>query len=420
MYYRVVWSAAVVSAALLFSIPSRAEDSLTLSEALRRAAKTHPDLQGFNAELDGAKASRILAGRAPTPEAGLLLEDALGTGDRKAVDGAQWTLSFTQALELGEQRVGRLGLADAQTAAINARQLQRRRDAMAEVTQRFIEAAVDRQRLTLAEAEVDLAQRTLDGAQARVSAARAPVAERSRAQAALAQAKLEREHAEHEELSARVSLAVSLGQREPDFGDLQANLFALPAVRPLAELRERLQQSPEAQARLAEASVFEAERRAALASAGLRPTLTGGVRRYGAGNDDVGFMVGFTVPLFAKRRASDEAGIAEARFEQSQAENRGALLRAEELLFERYQELNHAREAMRLLESEVLPAREEAFKQTQYAYDRGRYGYLELSQVLQERAAAQRDRLDTAARFHSLLAELERITGENFVQGSTP
>lgn len=419
MYYR-LWCSAVASAALLFAVPSLAANPLTLSEALRRASVSHPDLQGFNAELSGAQASRTLAGRSPTPEAGLLLEDALGSGDRTGVDGAQWTLSFTQAFELGQQRSGRLGLAEAQANALSARQIQRRRDALAEVTQRFIEAAVDNQRLKLAESEVALAERTLESAKTRVTAARAPIAERSRAQAALSQATLEREHAEHEELSARVALAVSLGIREPDFGELQARLFELPRVHSLEQLRERLQRSPEAQTRLAEAAVFEAERRTALASAGLRPTLTGGVRRYGAGNDDVGFIMGFTVPLFANRRAVDEASLAAARLEQSQAEDRGALLRAEELLFERYQELNHAREAMRLLETEVLPAREEALQQTQYAYDRGRYGYLELSQALQERAAAQRDRLDTAARFHSLLAELERISGESLVQGSIP
>jgi len=89
-------------------------------------------------------------------------------------------------------------------------------------------------------------------------------------------------------------------------------------------------------------------------------------------------------------------------------------------LFERYQELGHAKEALRLIDSEVLPARQEALKQTQYAYDRGRYGYLELSLVLQELADARRARLDTALRYHSLLAELARITGDRLIEGNTP
>lgn len=420
MYYRAVCRPAAAFTALLLAFPSLAAEPITLGAALRRAEIHHPDLQGFTAEVRGVDASRSLAGRSPTAEVGVLLEDALGSGDRSGLDNAQWTLSFTQALELGGQRAGRLGVADAYGGALAASQAQRRRDAFAEVTQRFIEAAVDRERYELTQAEAVLAQKALDQAKARVSAARAPLAEQARAEAALAQAILEREHAEHEELSARVALAVSLGEREPDFGLVQADLFAFPEVRPLPVLRNLLQTSPAAQARMAAAAVFDAQRRAALASAGMRPSLTAGVRRYEGGNDDVGLVLGITLPLFAQGRATDEAAIAAARFDQNEAENRSALLRAEDLLFERYQELNHAREAMRLLVTRVLPAREQAVVETQYAFERGRYGYQELSQVLQERAAAQRERIDTAARFHSLLAELERITGETIVLGSTP
>lgn len=419
MVHPVVRRIATFVAMALIAPRLLAAEPLTLGEALNRASISHPDLQGFGAENAGIAAQRALSGRGPMPEVGLLLEDAFGGGSRSGLDSAQWTLSYSQALELGEQRAARLGFTEAKAAALTANQAQRRRDALAEVTQRFIEAAADHQRLQLAEQQVELAQKALDAARARVESARAPVAEQSRARAALAQATLKREHAEHEEISARVALAVSLGSRDPDFGELQAQLFVLPPVRPLSEARERLQRSPAAQARLAEAAVFEAEKRAALAAAGFRPTLTGGVRRYEQG-DDVGFVLGFSLPLGATRRARDEADIAAARFTQSEAEGRSALLRAEDLLFDRYQELGHAREALRLLDGEVLPSLDEALKQTQYAYDRGRYGYLELSQVLTERAAALSERLDTATHYHSLLAELERITGESLIDRNMP
>ncbi|TBR15819.1 MAG: TolC family protein, partial [Chitinophagaceae bacterium] len=347
-----------------------AAEPLTLRDALRRAEALHPDLQGFGAERAGTAAHRKLAGRSPAPEVSILLEDALGNGSRDGLDTAQWTLSFSQALELGGQRAGRLGAVDARANAVTAGQEQRRRDALAEAAQRFFEAAADHERLRLAEEQVELARKALAAADERVRSARAPVAERARAQAALSQAVLEREHAEHEELSARVALAVSMGMPEPDFGELKAPLFDLPPLRSLAELRQRLQQSPAVRIRLAEAAALDAERRAALAAAGLRPTVTAGARRYEEG-DDMAAVIGFSVPLFAGRRASDEAAILALRQEQGDAESRAALLRAEEALFERYQELGHAKEALRLLDTEVLPARHEALKQTQYAYDRG-------------------------------------------------
>lgn len=425
MSSRRLWLAAIAAACLQSSFALAAEP-LTLAAALRRAESTHPDLQGFAAETAGADRRRALAGYGSNPEIGLLVEDAFGTGSRSGFDSAQATLSYSQALELGGQRAGRLALDRAQRTALDARQTQRRRDALVEVTQRFIEAAADRERVRLAEQQAELAQKTLDAATRRVRAARAPLAEASRARAALAQATLQREHAEHEEQSARVALAVTFGNAHPDFGELQADLYALPALRGLPELRAALAASPEAQARIAEAAVHEAERQSALAAAGWKPTLTGGLRRY---QEDDGFalVAGISLPFGSQRRARDEAGVAEARRRQGEAENRAAGLRAEELLFDRYQELIHAREALRLLEAEVLPALDEALEQTQYAYDRGRYGYLELSEVLRERATAQRERLDTAAHYHSLLAELERLTGEPLTAalvesrtGSTP
>jgi cobalt-zinc-cadmium efflux system outer membrane protein len=417
----VVWraAAAIAAAALLAAPLASALDPLTLSQALQRAATSHPDLLGFDSERSGIEAQKALAGRSPTPELGLLLEDAFGDSPRSGLDSAQWTLSLSQALELEDQRTSRLSAAEARAAALASSQTQRRRDAMAEVTQRFIEAATDQQRLRLAEEQVELAKQALEAASARVSSARAPLAEQSRAQAALSQATLKREHAEHEAASARVALAVTMGSSEPDFGELQADLFILPAVVSLDDARKLLTTSPAAQARMAEAAVHQAEQRAALAAAGLRPTLTGGLRRYEQ-DDGMGMMLGFSLPLGAGRRARDEASIAAARFSQSEGENRAAHLRAEELLFDRYQELGHAREAMRLLDSEVLPALDEAHKQTRYAYDRGRYGYLELAQVLSELYVAQRERLDTAAHFHSLLADLERITGHSLIARTSP
>ena len=419
MYHRVAVRIAIVAIALFNASPLLAAQPLTLAQALQRAAESHPDLQGFSAERSGEEAGRKLAGRLPSADVSLLLEDAMGSGVRTGLRNAQWTLSLSQALEIGGQRGARLDLAQARIVALGAEQEQRRRDAMAEVTQRFIEALVDAQRFRLAEQQVELAQKALDAAHTRVQAARAPVAEGARAQAALSQAVLRREHAEHEELAARVALAVSMGVREPDFGELQANLFYLPAVRSLESLQAQLEQSPAAQARLAEVAVHAAEQRAALMSAGFRPNVSGGIRRY----DDVGdygFTFGLSLPIGQGRRARDESEIAASRLVSSQAQNRSALLRAHELLYERYQELGHAREAMRLFDTQIVPALDEALKQTQYAYDRGRYGFLELSQVLQERAAAQRERLDTAAHFHTLIADLERITGANLIEESTP
>lgn len=419
MSSRMVVRAALLGGALAAVPAAIAAEPLSLPQALARAAAHHPDLQGFPDERAALEARRSLAGRSPPAEAGLLLEDALGSGSRSGLDASQWTLSFSQALELAGQRAGRLALVASQQAALDSDQRQRRRQRLAEVAEAFIEAAADAERLKLAEQQLELARKNLEAATARVASARAPIAEKGRARAAVARALLEREHAEHEERSARVALAVGMGQEEPDFDRLEARLFELPPLQPLEDLQAAIDDSPAAKARLAGVAVHEAEARAALSAAGWRPTVSGGIRRYDDG-DDIGLLLGVTLPLGQQRRARDEAAAANALAAQSGKEHRASLLSTHSMLFERYQEIGHAREAFRLLDREVVPALDEALQQTQIAYDRGRYGYLELAQVASERAVAMRERLDTAARYHSLLADLERLTGETLIEGSQP
>lgn len=413
------WRSAAIVAAMVLAMPGHAGESLTLAEALQRAAESHPDLQGFVAERDELAAQRDLAGHRPVPELGLLLEDAVGTGDRSGLDAAQWTLSYSQALEQSGYREARIAVSDARASALAAQHTQRRLDALAEVTQRFIEAAASAQRLQQAEQQLGLARQALEAVHKRVAAARAPAADEARAQAALAQARLQREHAQHERQTARVALAVSLGVAEPDFGELHAELLELPPLRTFEELRRGVEQSPAARARLAGIAALEAEQRAALKSGDLRPTLSGGLRGYEQGND-IGFVLGVTLPLGTPARARDLAGVSAAQIAQGAAEHDAALLRTHERLYAHYQELQHARTALELMTGEVLPALERALAQTRAAYEQGRYGYLELAQVQHDHAAARREQLDAAVRYHSLLAELERLSGEDLIERRTP
>lgn len=401
----------------VIALETEAADPLTLPNALAIAQASHPALAGFPAERAAAEARRSRASRTPIVDLGVTLEDAAGTGAYSGLDRAQWTLSLSRALERNGQRSARIDAADAQLEALQSQQQRRRRDAYAEVVERFIEAAADAERLRLAQAELALAAEAARAAEQRVSAARAPLAESARARAALAMARLEREHAEHEEQSARLALAVSLGRSQPDFGELIADVYELPALVGLDSLREQLARSPAATARLAEVAAARAEIRAAESLSRARPSLSAGLRRFEA-EDDYGIVLGFSVPLGTAARAEDSIREATAQVARLEAESSATQLAAGQLLFDRFQELTHWREAVRLFDTEVVPALDEALAQTRYAFERGRYGYPELGLALRELAAAKRERLDSAVRYHMLLVELEKLTGVSLINGS--
>ncbi|MBI2784382.1 MAG: TolC family protein [Gammaproteobacteria bacterium] len=89
-----------------------------------------------------------------------------------------------------------------------------------------------------------------------------------------------------------------------------------------------------------------------------------------------------------------------------------ALRRAEAQLFELHQELKHAITETALLRDTVLPEMNDVLTQTRYAYERGRYGYLEWVAAQREFIDVQRSLIEAAANAHNYRTEIERLTAE--------
>jgi cobalt-zinc-cadmium efflux system outer membrane protein len=139
------------------------------------------------------------------------------------------------------------------------------------------------------------------------------------------------------------------------------------------------------------------------------------VRRLEETNDQA-LVMGISVPLFAGRRAAPVVAEAEALRGLVEVERGAARVQARTQLYGLYEQLKQAVRETETLRREVMPQLEEALKATRYAYERGRYGYLELVDAqrtfLESRAAA----IASAATGQDLLAEIERLTGEPLVE----
>ena len=80
-------------------------------------------------------------------------------------------------------------------------------------------------------------------------------------------------------------------------------------------------------------------------------------------------------------------------------------------LFRHYQELLDRRRQVRVLRSRALPLMESALQNTQYAYERGRYSYLELVDAQRELLDVRASLIESAAQYQLTLIEIERLTG---------
>lgn len=391
---------------------------LSLRDAVRAALAGNPELRNFAYAFKAQDGQAAQAAVRPNPQLDFQAEDFLGTGQSRGFTGAEFSLSLSQTLELGDKRRRRVEVASEERRIIEAERQVRQLDVVAEVARRFVGVAADQERVALAARAVQLAAATRDEVQKRVDAARSPLAEASRAGIALARAQLDQTEVQRQLAADRQRLATLWGDREPAFAQVSAALYRLPAVDAFEQLRDRLERNPDLARFLSEARLRDAELRLALAAGVQNLTLEAGLRRTQQGGDEA-LLFGATLPLGFNDRNAGNIASARAARERVDAERVALALRLNSELYGLYQQLVQARAEVEGLEREILPRAHDALKQAEYAYQRGRYGYLEWVDVQRELLAVERQHIDAAERYHLTLNEIERLTGEALPAATT-
>jgi cobalt-zinc-cadmium efflux system outer membrane protein len=295
----------------------------------------------------------------------------------------------------------------------------KRADVAAETARRYITVLEGQRHLEQLRIARELSEQTLTAVQARVRAAKVPQAEEARAQAALARAQLEEEHAEHQLLAARRRLTAQWGEMDATFAQAAGDLFTLTPLPDYESVRAALDANPDFERFITEQRLHEAELR--VAESRRRPPwqVTAGVRRFGD-TDDHAFIVGLNVPLPSRAYARGEMTTARAQLDSLDAKREATRVRLDAELFAMYQELSHSYKEVELLRDSVLPKMERAVEETRYAYERGRYGYVEWAAAQRELIELRHSLLEAYADVHLYRIEIERLTGTSLMERDLP
>ena len=403
----------------LSAVAAAAEPPLSLREALARTLQSNPDLAAYQYLLQAQDGRTQQAGLRPNPHLSASLENVLGTGEVRGFKSAELSLSLSQLIELGGLRDKRVAVARGERELLEVEGHVRRLDIVAETARRFVVLVSQQELHQLTHQAVELAEKTSAAVGRRVAAAKSPLAEQERAAVALERARNDDAHAEHELRTARYQLAASWGAVEPNFELAAAEFYQLPAIADYAALLAELEKAPDFTRYLSEARLRDAE--ITLAVANRRPGLDVGVglRRLQAGGDTaLLFSVGMPLPVSDR----NQGAIAEARARRagSDADRAAALVKARTALFGYHQELLDRRRELEALSARTLPAAQSALKNTEYAYERGRYGYLEFVDAQRELLAVMRERINAATQYHLTLIEIERLSGAALSERTQP
>lgn len=391
------------------------ETSLTLATALSRTMEKNPGLRVYDFSLKGLEGSRLTANQAPAYEAGLEVENVLGSGDRRRVDGAEYTLSLSSVLELGNKRQARTGVVNSRYDLMEAKREAEALDLLGQVTQRYVASLALQQKLDLAAQAVEFSETTLSIVTRRAKKGAAPEAEVLRAKAALVQSRITHEALIAEYEKRKMALASLWGETRVDFQRLQGDLFRFDPSERFEVLYQQASKSPMIRVYASERRMREAEVQLANSQSENDIRWQVGARRFEE-TGDTALVAGVSIPLFSGRRNRGEVQTAMAARDEVEYRQQSALLQLHALLFEAYLARQQNIDAVDQLRSKVVPDLTKALELTRQAYERGRYSYVEWTAAQRELLSAREALVEAATAALLNQALIEQLTAQSMTQ----
>jgi len=400
-----------VAVAQTNSIPNH---EITLQRAIQRTLANAPALHEFTFRQQAIEGEIKTASLKPALNAGIDVENFLGSGDVSGIKGTELTLTLSSVIEFGSKLSSRTTIASTQSTFVEAQKQVRTLDVLAEVTRRYIDVLAQQALLDAKKEAESLARYTYQAVTKRVDAGASPAFERKRAAAALARARLDVVTAEQSKQGMIKSLAIMWGEQYPTFTHVKGDLFALQSSPSLRALFSKLLDSPNLDVFSQGSRLQDAQVRLAKASNQADLSWTAGIK-HSKGIDESAFVAGVSMPLFAGERNLGEYEKQRAIQAQLEQQKQGATLNLYHQLNMALIARNNALLNVQTIQSAIIPPLEEALVLVEQAYINGRYSYLEWASTRQELLNAKQALIQSAKQAHQRGADIESLTGQPLV-----
>ncbi|MFQ3197121.1 MAG: cobalt-zinc-cadmium efflux system outer membrane protein [Paraglaciecola sp.] len=388
---------------------------MTLQSAIKRTIANTPDLHEFTFKQEAIEGEIKTASRPPPLNAGIEVDNFLGTGEVADIKGTELTLMLSSIIEFGNKINARTAFVNAKTSVVEVQKQVRTLDVLAEVTRRYIDVLAQQALLDTQNEAETLARYTYQTVTKRVDAGASPEFAQKRAGAALARARLDVLTAEQNRLGLIRSLAIMWGEQNPTFTHLKGDLFALQSSPPMTTLVTNLLDSPNIKVYAQAARVQEAKIRLAQASNQADVSWTAGIRHIN-GIDETALVAGVSMALFAGDRNLGEYQKQNAILGQLEQQKKSATLNLYHQLNMALLARNNALLNVQTLQKSIIPPLEEALEMVKQAYLDGRFSYLEWVSTRQELLNAKQTLIQSAKDAHQRGADIESLTAQPLVE----
>jgi cobalt-zinc-cadmium efflux system outer membrane protein len=380
--------------------------SLSLSEAIRLAARYAPQAAEADAALRVADSAVDIARLRPNPTLSVEAENIAGSGAYAGGAERETTAALSFPIELGGKRAARVRVAQAERgeAAVTAGAASA--ETVLLTTEAFLAVTASERRLELARERLQLAEAALNAARLRVKAGKASPIEEQRAEVVRVSANVQADRAERLAGLARSQLARLTGVA-PDVA-IAAPWFATTDTGETAGVG-----SVAAPAlAVADARIAAAEARVDLAQRSRVPdiTLSAGFRQ-AAEPGDTAAIVGVAVPLPLFDTGRAEVTRARAELELAQARKHVVAQEFEQALATARVEVANAQAAAKASGGPALEAAREAARIARIGYAAGKFSQLELIEAERVLSETHEAAIDALVALHAARARLGRLEG---------
>tara|TARA_R110002167_G_scaffold58171_1_gene165032 strand:- start:149 stop:1471 length:1323 start_codon:yes stop_codon:yes gene_type:complete len=387
---------------------------MTLQSAIQRTLTNSPELHEFTYKQEAIEGEIKTASLKPALNAGIEVENFLGTGEVSGIKGSELTLTLSSVIELGNKLNSRKAFAKAQSTLVEAQKQVHTLDVLAEVTRRYIDVLAQQALIDAQQEAETLARYTYQAVTKRVDAGASPVFEQQRAEAALARARLDVVTAQQTKQAMINSLAIMWGEQYPTFTDVAGDLFALQSSPSLTVLFNTLLGSPNLDVYTQEARLQASQVRLTQAANQSDLSWTAGIRRMN-GIDETAFIAGVSMPLFAGERNIGEYEKQRAIQAQLEQQKESATQSLYHQLNMALMVRNNALLNVQTLQNSIIPPLVQALELVEQAYIDGRFSYLEWVSTRHELLNAKQALIQSAKQAHQRGADIESLTAQPLV-----
>ena len=381
---------------------------INLSKAVTMTLESHPELKALVAKEAVWQGNIEQAGIGERPQIGLMIEDALGTGEHSALKSMQSTLTYSWLLQQ-DQIDGRINAAKSQASAVQVEQKIKALDLSAIVAKQFVEILIKKERLKLNQLAVSQAQEVVNAIGKRVKAGKSSNVEMRLAQAELVRRNLAVEDLEHELKASHYQLSSLWGKPQAEL-KLTGNLMLKPEIPSVESQLTKLKQIPQIQQFANEQRITQSQMELARIEAKPQWQFTAGLRRYET-TDDFGLVAGVSIPWGSENRNAGTIAALRAKQDVLASQQQALMQKLDAQLYVLLQEMAHSHHVIETIQLEIIPVLETALTEASQAFDIGKLSYNQWSDIRRELLSAQNQLLAAYQSLHLQHIEIQRLTG---------